>query len=82
MTITEDNGDDSAEWYQAQDCDGNKGLVPISHLQKRTEVKLNSMPWFHGKITREEAERLLQPAKVSLYIKILRINKTNSSKST
>lgn len=34
-------------------------------LHKRSEVKLNLMPWFHGKITRDEAERLLQPAKVS-----------------
>lgn len=65
LTILEDNADDNAEWYQAADCEGKSGLVPISHLQKRTEVKLNTMPWFHGKITREEAERLLQPPKVS-----------------
>lgn len=65
LTITEDNADDNAEWYKAQDSDGNRGLVPISHLQKRTEVKLNTMPWFHGKITRDEAEKLLQPPKVS-----------------
>lgn len=64
LTVVEDNGDDNAEWYLAQEANGKEGLVPISHLQKRTEVKLNTMPWFHGKITREEAERLLQPAKV------------------
>jgi tyrosine kinase, putative len=33
-------------------------------IQKRTEVKLNAMPWFHGKIKREEAETLLQPREV------------------
>lgn len=64
LTIINENGDDNAEWYQAQDSEENKGLVPVSHLQRRTEVALNLMPWFHGKITREEAERLLQPPKV------------------
>lgn len=64
LTILEDKGD-SAEWYLAKDDTGRKGLVPAEHLQKRTEVKLNSTPWFHGKITRDEAERLLQPPKVS-----------------
>lgn len=68
LTIVEDSNDDNAEWYLAQQANGKSGLVPITHLQKRTEVKLNSMPWFHGKITREEAERLLQPPKVSLSI--------------
>ncbi|KAK3930681.1 Tyrosine-protein kinase CSK [Frankliniella fusca] len=29
--------------------------------QKRAEVKLNAMPWFHGKISRERAEQLLCP---------------------
>lgn len=53
------------EWVLAENINCEKGLVPLSHLQRRTEVKINSMPWFHGKITREEAERLLQPPKVS-----------------
>ena len=30
----------------------------------KTEVRLNSMPWFHGKIKREEAESLLTPREV------------------
>lgn len=63
-TISTSNGHDS-EWYRAKHSDGREGLVPVSYLQKRTEVKLNSTPWFHGKITRDEAERLLQPPKVS-----------------
>ena len=35
----------------------------IGNAQK-TEVRLNSMPWFHGKIKREEAESLLTPREV------------------
>lgn len=56
---------DDPNWSLAQHSDGREGLVPVAQLQKRTEVKLNSTPWFHGKITRDEAERLLQPPKVS-----------------
>lgn len=63
--IAEFTNTNDSEWYKARDCDGKEGLVPAVHLQKRTEVKLNPMPWFHGKISRDEAERLLQPPKVS-----------------
>lgn len=35
----------------------------IGNVQK-TQVRLNSMPWFHGKIKREEAENLLTPREV------------------
>jgi len=66
LTIVDENDDDNAEWYQAEDSENKRGLVPLSHLQRRTEVALNQMPWFHGKITREEAERLLQPPKVGI----------------
>lgn len=62
--ICTSNNHDS-EWCQAKHSDGREGLVPAAYLQKRTEVKLNSTPWFHGKITRDEAERLLKPPKVS-----------------
>lgn len=83
LTIIDDNGDDNAEWYQAQDSEENKGLVPLSHLQRRTEVSLNQMPWFHGKITREEAERLLQPPKVSIQsCEMLSYNPFNQSELT
>lgn len=41
----------------------------LPHLpEARTEVKLNTTPWFHGKITRDEAERLLQPPKDGLFL--------------
>lgn len=63
-----DNGTgDDSDWYLAQHSDGRKGLVPVANLRRRTEVKLNSTPWFHGKITRDEAEQLLQPPKVSTF---------------
>lgn len=51
-------------WYKARHVDGREGLVPANYIQKRSEVKLNAMPWFHGKITRDEAETLLQPREV------------------
>lgn len=35
---------------------------------QRTEVRLNGMPWFHGKIKREEAESLLTPREVNLLV--------------
>lgn len=42
-----------------------------SSLQPNTrkcEVKLNAMPWFHGSITRDEAEHLLQPREDGLFL--------------
>lgn len=51
-------------WYKARHVDGREGLIPANYIQKRSEVKLNAMPWFHGKITREDAESLLQPREV------------------
>eukprot|EP00090_Calanus_glacialis_P003793 TRINITY_DN12823_c0_g1_i1.p1 TRINITY_DN12823_c0_g1~~TRINITY_DN12823_c0_g1_i1.p1 ORF type:complete len:416 (-),score=101.97 TRINITY_DN12823_c0_g1_i1:734-1981(-) len=32
------------------------------------EVKVNAMPWFHGKISREVAEKLLNPRKDGLFL--------------
>lgn len=34
----------------------------------KMEVKLNAMPWFHGSITRDEAENLLQPREDGLFL--------------
>ena len=39
-----------------------EGVIPANNY--RSEVKLNAMPWFHGKITRDEAENLLDPREV------------------
>ncbi|XP_031635662.1 tyrosine-protein kinase CSK isoform X2 [Contarinia nasturtii] len=35
---------------------------------RKLEVKLNAMPWFHGSITRDEAEHLLQPREDGLFL--------------
>jgi hypothetical protein len=55
-------------WYKARHVDGRLGLVPYNYIQKRSEVKLNAMPWFHGKITRDDAETLLRPRDVSHFL--------------
>ena len=34
----------------------------------RDVVKVTAMPWFHGKISRETAEKLLQPRKDGLFL--------------
>lgn len=39
-----------------------------SSHQKKLEMKLNTMPWFHGSITRDEAETLLQPREEGLFL--------------
>ncbi|XP_024945239.1 tyrosine-protein kinase CSK isoform X2 [Cephus cinctus] len=46
----------------------NSGNTPTSLVNPRHEVKLNAMPWFHGKISRETAERLLRPREDGLFL--------------
>ncbi|XP_037820998.1 tyrosine-protein kinase CSK isoform X2 [Lucilia sericata] len=46
----------------------NHGLLHGQQQQKKCEVKLNAMPWFHGSITRDEAEHLLQPREDGLFL--------------
>ncbi|KZC13937.1 Tyrosine-protein kinase CSK, partial [Dufourea novaeangliae] len=43
----------------------NPTALPVN---PRHEVKLNAMPWFHGKISRETAERLLRPREDGLFL--------------
>ncbi|XP_011185578.2 mucin-5AC [Zeugodacus cucurbitae] len=45
-------------------CSNQHHLQP----QRKCEVKLNAMPWFHGSITRDEAEHLLQPRDDGLFL--------------
>ncbi|KAH8381996.1 hypothetical protein KR009_001323 [Drosophila setifemur] len=42
------------------------GMAP--QQLRKCEVKLNAMPWFHGSITRDEAEHLLQPREDGLFL--------------
>uniref|UniRef100_A0A4W3IB46 Tyrosine-protein kinase n=1 Tax=Callorhinchus milii TaxID=7868 RepID=A0A4W3IB46_CALMI len=58
-------------WYKAKK-EGQEGIIPANYVQKREGVKsgakLSLMPWFHGKITREQAEQLLHPHEDGLYL--------------
>jgi c-src tyrosine kinase len=46
----------------------SSSLSPTIPSQRKCEVKLNAMPWFHGSITRDEAEHLLQPRDDGLFL--------------
>ncbi|ALC45755.1 Csk [Drosophila busckii] len=50
----------------------HNSLSPTTATQqqqlRKCEVKLNAMPWFHGSITRDEAEHLLQPREDGLFL--------------
>nr|AAI69994.1 C-src tyrosine kinase [Xenopus laevis] len=59
-------------WYKAKNKVGRVGFIPANYVQKREGVKsgtkLSLMPWFHGKITREQAELLLCPPETGLFL--------------
>ncbi|XP_041966330.1 tyrosine-protein kinase CSK-like [Alosa sapidissima] len=60
-------------WYKAKNTGGQEGTIPANYVQKREGVKsggnkLSLMPWFHGKITREQAEGLLHPPETGLFL--------------
>lgn len=53
-------------WCYARNADGRQGMIPLNYVKKAVMLqppqhKLIQMQWFHGKITREEAEGLLLP---------------------
>ncbi|KAI2648342.1 Tyrosine-protein kinase CSK [Labeo rohita] len=58
--------------WPAKNAAGREGTIPANYVQKREGVKsggkLSLMPWFHGKITREQAERLLYPPETGLFL--------------
>ncbi|XP_071171781.1 tyrosine-protein kinase CSK-like isoform X1 [Mytilus galloprovincialis] len=58
--ITIINNTKDVNWYKGKNESGQEGMVPATYLQKRKEVQLHAMPWYHGSITREQAEDLLQ----------------------
>jgi c-src tyrosine kinase len=43
-------------------------MVPATYLSPREAVQLQEMPWFHGKIRREESEELLHPRTDGLFL--------------
>uniref|UniRef100_T1PB27 Tyrosine-protein kinase n=1 Tax=Musca domestica TaxID=7370 RepID=T1PB27_MUSDO len=59
--------------WAAPSLSPTSGMAPNHHVgqqqpHKKCEVKLNAMPWFHGSITRDEAEHLLQPREDGLFL--------------
>ncbi|KAJ3596472.1 hypothetical protein NHX12_002879 [Muraenolepis orangiensis] len=61
-----------SNWYKAKNCAGKEGTIPVNYVQKRegvkSEGKLSLMPWFHGKISREQAEQLLSPPETGMFL--------------
>ncbi|NXF35967.1 CSK kinase, partial [Nyctibius bracteatus] len=59
-------------WYKAKNKVGREGIIPANYVQKREGVKekkkIKKKTWFHGKITREQAERLLYPPETGLFL--------------
>ncbi|XP_076354615.1 tyrosine-protein kinase CSK-like isoform X4 [Tachypleus tridentatus] len=66
MTVVRPTQDPN--WLRARHVDGREGLIPAIYIYRRAEVKLNAMPWFHGKITREKAEDLLRAGDDGLFL--------------
>ncbi|XP_066925690.1 tyrosine-protein kinase CSK-like isoform X2 [Clytia hemisphaerica] len=56
-------------WYDARRVsDGKTGIIPINYVQQRRGLHIHEMPWFFGKISRDEAEKLLKPRTVGLFL--------------
>ncbi|XP_076062792.1 tyrosine-protein kinase CSK-like isoform X2 [Oratosquilla oratoria] len=67
LTIVQSTTDPN--WVRARNRSGKVGLIPTSYVtEDKKEVKLTSMTWFHGKITRDEAENLLTPREDGLFL--------------
>ncbi|XP_052793363.1 tyrosine-protein kinase CSK-like isoform X2 [Mya arenaria] len=66
LTIVKGTRD--VNWYKAKKGTGEEGMIPATYVQKRKEVSLHAMPWFHGKIDRDKATDLLNPMKDGLFL--------------
>ncbi|XP_069948491.1 tyrosine-protein kinase CSK isoform X2 [Cherax quadricarinatus] len=67
LTIVRPTNDPN--WVKARNRDGMEGMIPTSYVTEfKKEVKLNTMAWFHGKISRDEAEGLLNPPEDGLFL--------------
>lgn len=55
-------------WFRAKNDNGDEGMIPANYVTQRKEVTLHAMPWYHGKISRLEAEQLLYPREDGLYL--------------
>ena len=52
---------DDANWYHAE-CEGQEGLVPSNYIEMMPHE------WYHGRITRKDAERLLADKHEGAYL--------------
>ncbi|XP_054434013.1 megakaryocyte-associated tyrosine-protein kinase isoform X1 [Pteronotus mesoamericanus] len=64
---------ESKSWYRAKHhASGQEGLLAAGALRERealsADSKLSLMPWFHGKISGQEAVQLLQPPEDGLFL--------------
>ncbi|XP_045445024.1 megakaryocyte-associated tyrosine-protein kinase isoform X2 [Pipistrellus kuhlii] len=64
---------ESKSWYRAKHhASGQEGLLAAGALRERealsADPKLSLMPWFHGKISGQEAVQLLQPPEDGLFL--------------
>lgn len=66
LTIVQPTKDPN--WYKGKNENGKEGMVPATYVQKRKEVHLQAMPWYHGKIERKMAEDLLHPREDGLFL--------------
>lgn len=55
-------------WHYVKNTYGKEGIVPTNRLTLRQGVQLQAMPWFHGKMDRIEAEKLLHPRENGLFL--------------
>ncbi|XP_025077024.1 tyrosine-protein kinase CSK-like isoform X2 [Pomacea canaliculata] len=62
------HGTRDKNWYKASDAQGRQGMIPANYVQPRKVVTLHAMPWFHGKISRQQAEDLLKPRENGLFL--------------
>lgn len=68
LTIVRPTNDPN--WVMACNREAGKGMIPTSYVKPvcKKEVKLNSRAWFHGKISREQAESHLNPREDGLFL--------------
>ena len=57
LTFVTSTADSS--WYQARDQNGNIGLIPSQYVERRGEIELQPIPWFHGHMSQRVAQSLL-----------------------
>ncbi|CAG5127528.1 unnamed protein product [Candidula unifasciata] len=55
-------------WFRARNQFGREGMIPANYVRPRQVVTLHAMPWYHGKISRQEAEKLLYPREDGLFL--------------